>query len=105
MAQSCTKYNKFLHEKNTNFLKAIKWRLPRETLDKLYCSTIRPIIEYGCVVFYEEGSELGMKLEQIQYKAGLLVTGALKNASYVKILNELGWQPLSKRVNFLRVSL
>jgi hypothetical protein len=38
---------------------------------KLYCSTIRPIIEYGCVVFYEEGSELGMKLEQIQYKAGL----------------------------------
>jgi hypothetical protein len=46
-----------------------------------------------------------MKLEQIQYKVGLLVTGALNNTSYVKILNELGWQPLSKWVNFLRVSL
>jgi hypothetical protein len=57
------------------------------------------------VVFYEEWSDLAKKLEQIQYKVGLLATGALTNSSQVKILNELGWQPLSERITFHCVSL
>ena len=91
--------------KKINILKSLKYKLPRKTLDTLYCSTIRPIIEYGIVVYYEAGTELASLIENIQYKAGLLVTGALKNTSYNRIMNELGWEPISGRVKLLRSTI
>lgn len=91
--------------KRINILRSIKYRYPRDTLATIYCSTIRPILEYGCAVFYEEGSELAKDLERIQYQAGLQITGALRNTSYSKILNELGWQSLAVRIQFLRSTL
>jgi hypothetical protein len=52
MAYPCTIINACM--KRTNFHKSVKWKLPRETLlDILYSSTIRPIIEYGNIVFTE----------------------------------------------------
>jgi hypothetical protein len=66
---------------------------------------IRPILEYGCVIFFEEGSELANQLENIPYQAGLQLTGALGNTSHDKILKELGWQPLADRVKLLRATL
>jgi hypothetical protein len=45
------------------------------------------------------------KLERVQYQAGLLVTGGIKDSSYNKILDELGWVRFSERVEFLRATL
>jgi hypothetical protein len=52
-----------------------------------------------------DGSELASLLENIQYNAGLLLTGALKNTSYARILSELGWEPISGRVKLLRPTI
>jgi N-acetylneuraminic acid mutarotase len=43
---------------------------------------------------------LADKFERVQYQAGLLVTGGIKNSSYNKILDELGWARFSERVEF-----
>ena len=43
--------------------------------------------------------------EQIQYKAGKLVTGALHLTSSEKINKELGWESIRDRIDFLGLSL
>ena len=52
--------------------------LHRNTLDLLYKLTVRSVIDYGIIVYGStlKASDLA-RLEQLQYKAGKLVTGAL----------------------------
>ena len=80
--------------------------LHRNTLDLLYKLTIRSVIDYGLVVF---GSSLKLsdlnRLEQLQYKAGKLVTGALHLTSAEKLNNELGWESIKTRTDFLGMTL
>ena len=45
------------------------------------------------------------RLEQLQYKAGKLVTGALHLTSSDKINIELGWETIKTRADFLGLSL
>jgi hypothetical protein len=52
---------------------------------------IRSVLEYGCVVFGELPSLASDKLEIMQYRAGVAVSGAIRNSSYEKIRSELGW--------------
>ena len=37
--------------KRLSLLKRLKFKLSRKTLEKLYLSMVRPILEYGCVLF------------------------------------------------------
>ena len=64
--------------------------LHRKTLDLLYKLTIRSVIDYGLLVFGTtlKASDL-KRLEQIQYKAGKLVSGALHLTSAEKFNQEL----------------
>ena len=45
------------------------------------------------------------RLEQIQYRAARLVTGALKYTSKIKLNIELGWESLQQRHDCLGLSL
>ena len=45
------------------------------------------------------------RLNQIQYRAGKLVTGALHYTSCSKIFLELGWEELSSRAKFLGLTV
>ena len=80
--------------------------LHRNTLDLLYKLTVRSVIDYGLIVF---GSTLKLsdlaRLEQIQYKAGKLVSGALHLTSAEKLNNELGWESIKTRIDFLGLTL
>ena len=80
--------------------------LQRNTLDLLYKLTIRSVIDYGLLVY---GTSLKMsdlrRYEQIQYRAGKLITGALHLTSAEKINNELGWESIKDRIDFLGLSL
>ena len=44
-------------------------------------------------------------IEQVQYKAALVVSGCWQGTSRVKLYNELGWESLSDRRWFRRLSL
>ena len=60
--------------------------LHRNTLDLLYKLTIRSVLDYGLMVY---GTTLKLsdlcRLEQIQYKAGKIVSGALHLSSKEKL--------------------
>ena len=80
--------------------------LQRNTLDLLYKLTIRSIIDYGLIVY---GTSLKVsdlkRYEQIQYRAGKLITGAFHLTSADKINTELGWESIKTRIDFLGLSL
>ena len=76
--------------------------LKRSTLDLLYKLTVRSVIDYGLVVYYSTLSSAQLaRLNQIQYRAAKLCTGALHWTSQSKIESELGWESLYERGKFL----
>lgn len=88
-----------------NMLKRIKHILPRSSLEKSYKTLVRPILEYGNVVYDNLSADLSNKLERIQKEAALLCTGAYRPTSYNLLLNELGWETLKTRREFQRLIL
>ena len=86
-------------------LRSVKF-LDRATLDLLYKLTIRSVLEYGLVVYYNSLTQKQqLRLSQVQYRAARLCTGALYLTSQVKLETDLSWEPLSARVNFLSLSI
>ena len=58
------------------------------------------------VVYYNSLTQnQQLRLSQVQYRAARLVTGALYLTSQVKLEKDLSWEPLSKRVEFLSISI
>lgn len=68
----------------------------------LYLTKIRPIITYGCAVWFLRGSDvkwnltdtLMRKLESIQYQCLMRVAGAFKGTPRQYLLQELYIEPL-----------
>ena len=80
--------------------------MDRTTLDLLYKLTIRSVLEYALVVYHNSLTQnRQLRLSQVQYRAARLVTGALYLTSQAKLENDLSWEPLSKRVDFLSISI
>ena len=70
----CLKANKKL-----SVLRNIKF-LNRQTLDILYKLTVRSVLDYGLPVFYNSLKQTEKaRLDNLQYRAAKLVTGANKN--------------------------
>ena len=91
--------------RSVGLLRRIQYKAPRACLETLYKSYVRPIIEYGNVV-YDGSPELYLKeLEKIQRDAALICTGAYRHTSHDKLLKELGWEPLSLRRKHHRLSI
>ena len=86
-------------------LRSVK-HLHRNTLDLLYKLTVRSVVDYGIIVYGStlKASDLA-RLEQLQYRAGKLITGALHLTSSEKINNDLGWESIKIRADFLGLSL
>ena len=84
--QVCLKANRKLA-----VLRSVK-QLSRSTLDLLYKLTVRSIIDYALPVYFGNLKLTEKKrLDQIQYRAGKLVTGTLHYTSQLKLNIELGW--------------
>ena len=80
--------------------------LSRSTVDLLYELQIRSVIDYGLCIFYNNLKQSNIyRLNQIQYRADKLVTGALHYTSCSKLFLELGWEELSSRAKFLGLTV
>ncbi len=64
-----------------------------------------PLVEYGCVLFDNCSAALKLRLERLHRHAAVIVTGAFKNTSFVRLLNELGWDSLDDRRKLARLGL
>ena len=81
-------------ERRLSQLHALRFKLNRKTLETLYMSYIRPIVEYSDVVFTNFSDGDNNRIEKIQKRAGKIVSGAVKGTSYETIITELGWESL-----------
>ena len=75
----------------------MKFKLARKTLEKLYFSFIRPVLEYRDVVWQSASHSDLCKLDVIQVEAMRLVSGAPFRSNIDSLYIELGWQNLHKR--------
>ena len=72
---------------------------------KIYTTYIRPILEYGSVLFDGCSKELSCQLEQVQRQAMIVITKCYHNTSNEKILQLLALQPLYVRPEKAKLSL
>ena len=100
---SDNKWNKHIEffivsaSKQIAYLRKLKYILPKETLNKLYCTYIRPLLEYvsevwdGCTITDSN------RLEHVQSTAARIVTGLPTFSSLCSLYLETGWKTLAER--------
>ena len=98
----CTWHDHFEHIKakawaRINVMRKLKFQLDRKSLQIIYFSFIRPLLEYGDVVWSNCTLYESNELEKIQNEAARIVTGATKLVSISSLLSETGWEPLALR--------
>jgi hypothetical protein len=59
-------------------------------------SFIRPILEYGNVIWDNCTQNEANLLESVQVEAGRIIIGLRVNSSRSKLYSELGWNPFIK---------
>ena len=72
-------------------------KINRNTLDKLYKSLIRPLMEYADVVWDSCCDNVSDLLKSVQYEFAKIVTGAMKGTERQRLLEELAWERLKTR--------
>ena len=78
-------------------MRKLKFLLDRESLQIIYTSFIRPILEYSDIVWDNITQYEVIALQKIQNEAARIVMGATKLVS-IHILNrEIGWESLQNR--------
>ena len=78
-------------------LRKFKFILGRKTLEKIYVTFIRPILEYADVVQDNKTLFLVNKLENVQIGAARIVTGGTRLVSINSLYKETGWETLQAR--------
>ena len=80
-----------------NLLKRLKYILDRKALDILYKSFIRPLLEYGGIVWDGCGEQNKLNLKMFSMRLVALCVGAIKGTVRDHVYGELDWELLSSR--------
>ena len=75
----------------------LKYKLPRHVLENIYRTFVRPVMEYGDVIFDSCSENMKYDLEKLQIRAAQIVTGAKRYTPNALLYNETGWTPPSTR--------
>ena len=78
-------------------MRLLKFKLKRKTLNQIYISYLRPIIEYASIVWDNCTNYEKDLLEKIQYDAARIVTGLTRSVHLNNLLKEIGWVSLADR--------
>ena len=78
-------------------MRKYRFCLSRKALETIYISMIRPILEYGNVLYDNCPASTGRSIESIQRQAALICTGGYKHTDYKNLLSELNWETLCDR--------
>ena len=80
-----------------NIMRRLKYKLDCKSLESIYISFIRPLLEYGDTVWDNCTQYEKYELDKIQDEAARIATGATKLVSLTNLDKEIGWESLSKR--------
>ena len=78
-------------------LRSLKFILTRSGLERMYNSFIRPILEYGDVLWDNCTISLQNDIEAVHNEAARIVAGATKYCNIKNLLSDLKWQTLADR--------
>ena len=78
-------------------MRALKYKLKRNTLNHLYLTYLRPILEYASILWDSCTINEKETIEKIQYEAARIVTGLTRSVSIERLLKEIGWVSLADR--------
>ena len=68
--------------KGVAVIKKLRYSLPRKSLITIYKAFLRPLIDYGDIIYDQPQNEsFCEKLESVQYKAALAIMGAIQGSS------------------------
>ena len=83
--------------KGISLLKYLSKYVSRRVIDLSYKLYVRPHLDYGDVIYHNQRDDLMKLIEQVQYKAALIVSGCWQGTSRERLYEELGWESLSER--------
>ena len=78
-------------------MRKLKYVFSRRSLNQIYISYVRPVLEYSCVVWDGCTAEQQNSLERLQNEAARIVTGLTKSVTLNRLYQECGWQTLQER--------
>lgn len=87
----------FVSRKRLDAMRLLKYKLNRKSLETFYFSFIRPILEYGDVLFNGASASDLNKLDRIELEAMRISSGAISRSNTVLMKLELGWEEIAKR--------
>ena len=84
--------------KTISLLRKLQNKLPRAPLVSIYKSFVRPHLAYGDIVYDQTfNNSFHERIESIQCKAALSITGTIRGSSREKLYQELGFESLQQR--------
>ena len=78
-------------------MRRLKFRLNRNSLETIYLSFVRPLLEYAGVTWDNCTHYEKLELDKIQSEAARIVTGANKLVSLHALYEEVRWETLKNR--------
>ena len=84
--------------KTVGLLQKLQDIFPRTSLITIYKSFARPHLDYGEIIYDQTFNEsFHQRIESIQYNAGSVITGVIRDTSSEKLYQELGLESLKSR--------
>ena len=110
LSNDCTwhQHINYIKEKawfRVNVMRKLKFKLDRKSLEIIYTAFIRPLLEYGDVIWDNCAEYEKADLDKIQNEAARIATGATKLVSLYTLSNEIGWETLEQRRKNHRLTL
>ena len=78
-------------------MRRLKFKLDRKSLEQIYLVFIRPLLEYGDIIWDNCLQSEKQELEKIQIEAARIATGATKLVSIAALYREIRWDSLDER--------
>ena len=88
-----------------NVMRKLNFKLDRKSLEIIYTAFIRPLLEYGDVIWDNCAEYEKADLDKIQNEAVRIATGATKLVSLNTLSNEICWETLEHRRKNHRLTL
>ena len=78
-------------------MRKLKYKLDRKSLEIIYTTFIRPVLEYGNTVWDNCANYENEKLEKRQHEAARIATGTTQLVSLHNLYNKIKWESFQKR--------
>jgi len=86
--------------KRLDVLCHLSYMLDRKTLNTMYTSFIRPVLDYGDVLYNGCTIYQAQAIELVQKRAARIITGGIRGTPTQRMYDELEWVTMSERRNF-----